>query len=135
MSKLLRCSHTTEVLKLLIVILLFKSSRRKTCRDGSKEHLAHGSKMDLSFRDLVLCGIQSTECPRSTDNSKAELCCIFGLPSFPKAKQGAVHNSSLQTEKCIPSCDNMGRGLGEVRALQEGCEYSRNCSTEHLLFY
>lgn len=89
----------------------------------------------MSLRDLILCRIQSTECPRSTDNSKAELWCILGLPSFPKAGQEVVHNSSLRTKKCIPSCDNMGRGWGEVRALQEGCEYSRNSFTEHLLFY
>lgn len=89
----------------------------------------------MSFRDLVLGGIQSTGCPRSRDNSKAELWSILGLPSFPKAEQEAVHNSSLQTKKCIPSCDNMRRGQGEVRALQKGCEYSRNNFTEHLLFY
>lgn len=61
--------------------------------------------------------------------------CIPGLPFFPKADQEAVHNSSLQTKKCIPSCDDMGRGWGEVRALQEDYEYSRNSFTEHLLFY
>lgn len=89
----------------------------------------------MSLWELVLCGIQSTECPRSTDNPKAELWCILGLPFSPKADQEAVHNSSLQTKKCIPSCDDMGRGWGEVRALQEDYEYSRNSFTEHLLFY
>lgn len=89
----------------------------------------------MSFRDPVLCGIQSTEYPRSPDNPKAELWCILGLPSFPKAEQEAVHNSSLQTKKCISSRDHMGRGQREVRALQEGCEYSRNSFREHLSFY
>lgn len=120
-------------------VLLFLSSPQGGKHAGMEvkniQHMVQRWICTMSFRDLVLCGIQSTECPRSTDSSKVELWGILGLPSFPKAEQEAVHSSSLQTKKCIPSCDNMGRGQGEVRALQESCEYSRNSFTEHLLFY
>lgn len=99
--------------------------KQRTCSTWSKAGLAQCHSETQSYVEFKA---QSAQGPQTVQRQNCDA--SSGCLASQRLK-----NSSHQTKKCIPSCDNTDRGRGEVRAPQEGCESSRNGFTEPLLLH